>query len=36
MDPTERRHSGDDSVVFVMQPGSSVVTSLSEGEMKQK
>ncbi|XP_065888547.1 double-strand break repair protein MRE11-like [Dysidea avara] len=36
IDPTERRHSGDDSRVFIMQPGSSVATSLCEGEMKQK
>ena len=39
IDPQERRNSGttdDDSTVFIMQPGSSVVTSLSEGEVKQK
>ena len=36
IEPTERRNSGEDSVVFIMQPGSSVVTSLCVGEMKEK
>ena len=36
IDPQERRNCGDDSMVFIVQPGSSVATSLSEGEVKQK
>ena len=36
IDPEERRNAGEDSMMFIVQPGSSVATSLSEGEMKQK